>query len=186
LNATKSSQDIAAHFVVSLYDQSKMVASGIFQKVLTNVQKFNETASGKSLFLIGLSFSVYSLTFSFYFHHRCCLCNKGYAGNKCKLKLLGLISLSKAKDLIKVLTSSSIKKLSGLDDVNTEKGCENFIQLRKLSEKLISPTREDDMKKSVDAMELFHQLNFDKHLKWHSKFAWACLSCGFYDNGKTT
>jgi hypothetical protein len=120
--------------------------------------------------LIGLSFSVYSLTFSFYFfHHRRCFCNKeGHAGNKCKFTLPGSILLSKAKDLIKVLTGNDIKKLSGLDDVKTEKGRENFIQLRKLIEKLVSPDKEDAMKKRVDAVELFHKSDFDKHLERHS------------------
>jgi hypothetical protein len=146
----------------------------------------NETASGKSLFLIGLSFSVYSLTFSFFFHHRRCVCNKDHAGSKCKFTLPGSISLSKAKDLIKVLTGNDIKKLSGLDDVKTEKGRENFIQLRKLIEKLVSPDREDAMKKRVDAVELFHKSDFDKHLERHSEYACACLSCGFFDKGKTT
>jgi hypothetical protein len=108
-------------------------------------------------------FSVYSLTF--YFHRRRCSCKKDHAGSKCKFTLPGSISLSKAKDLIKVLTGNDIKKLSGLDDVKTEKGRENFIQLRKLIEKLVSPDREDAMKKRVDAVELFHKTGFNKHLK---------------------
>jgi hypothetical protein len=41
------------------------------------------------------------------------------------------------------------------------------------------------MKKRVDAMELFHKSDFDKHLERHSEYTCACLSCGFWDKGKT-
>jgi hypothetical protein len=57
--------------------------------------------------------------------------------------------------------------------------------LRKLIEMLVSPDREDAMKKQVDAVELFPKSDFDKHLERHSEYACACLSCGFFDKGKT-
>jgi hypothetical protein len=68
-----------------------------------------------------------------------CLCEKGQKG-KCKFTTLGSMSMTKASKLVKLLTGTNIKKLSGLDDNKVEQGRENFFKnIRTYIDKLFGP-----------------------------------------------
>jgi hypothetical protein len=92
--------------------------------------------------------------------------------------------MTKASELIKILSGDDIKKLSGLDDIKVEQGRENFISLRRIIDSLFTVEEAHCMKKRVDDTENFYKTDFEKHLEATSEYSCACLTCGFFDTGK--
>jgi hypothetical protein len=118
--------------------------------------------------------------------YRRCLHVSGHGGN-CMFTPKGSISMTKASELIKLLTGEDVKKLSGLDDVKVEQGRENFAAMREYIDQLFGvddPEEAMALQKRVTAVEDFHRTDFDMHLSPQSEYSCSCLTCGFFDNGK--
>ena len=89
---------IAAEFVLSLCDESEQIVAGVVEEGTVRCQKLERD------------------TF------RRCLCHGNHDG-RCKFVAPGSMSaMTKAAELVKLFTGNDIKKLSGLDDIKTEKG----------------------------------------------------------------
>jgi hypothetical protein len=114
---------------------------------------------------------------------RRCLSEAAHAGN-CKFTPPGSVSMTKASELIKILSGDDIKKLSGLDDIKVEQGREHFLNLRRIIDSLFTVEEAHCMKKRVDNVENFYKTDFKKHLEATSEHSCACLTCGFFDTGK--
>jgi hypothetical protein len=114
--------------------------------------------------------------------YRRCLCKRDHSGH-CKFTAPGSISMTTATELIKSLTGNDIKKLSGLDDVKTERGRDNFVRMRRLVGQVCSLNEAPALKKEVDDVELFHKTDFDNHLSREAEYSCSCLTCGFWDKG---
>jgi hypothetical protein len=151
--------EIAAQFLCELFNEAEAVANGTLV-IPENRCKRSERDS-----------------------RRQCLCEAGH-DRACKFTAPGSMSMTRAKDFVKLLTGPDIKKLSGLDDIKVEKGRENFQSIRKYIDVLYAPDEAHAMKKRVDAVENFHKTDFDKHLSREAEYACACLTCGFHDRGK--
>ena len=117
--------------------------------------------------------------------YRRCLCKRDHTRN-CKFTPPGSISMTTATELIKSLTGNDIKKLSGLDDVKTERGRENFVRMRRLAGQLCSLEEAPALKKEVDDTELYHKTDFDHHLSRQAEHSCSCLTCGFWNKGTAT
>jgi hypothetical protein len=163
IERTQRVSQIAAQFVVSLCDEAKAVADG--DLVLPDDDERCKRLERDS--------------------YRRCLCDKGH-DTKCKFTPKGSLSMTKASELVKLLSGADIKKLSGLDDIKVEQGRENFISLRKTIDSLFSGEEAHELKKQVNGVENFHKTDFDKHLERQSEYSCACLTCGFHDPGKST
>jgi hypothetical protein len=83
----------------------------------------------------------------------------------------GSISMMTATKLIKSLTGNDIKKLSGLDDVKTDRGRELFFDMRRLAGQLCS---------------LEETLARKRHLSRQVEHSCSCLICGFWSKGTGT
>ena len=97
-----------------------------------------------------------------------------------------LLSPSTIEKLVKELTSGSITSRAGLDNIDVEKGTDNFNQMRELVSTLAPFVRDDLAKDSIlekiDACETYHKVNFERHLEQNNnKHICMCLHCGFYD-----
>jgi hypothetical protein len=150
---------IAAQFVVELCDEASAIANGDLV-----VPEFRCKCTERD-------------------SSRRCLNDAEHGGN-CKFTPPGSVSMTKASELIKVLSGDDIKKLSGLDDIKVEQGRENFISLRRIVDSLFTVEEAHAMKKRVDDVENFYKTDFEKHLESTSEYSCACLTCGFFDTGK--
>ncbi len=115
---------------------------------------------------------------------RRCLCERGHEG-KCKFTPPRSMSMTKATELVKLLTGADIKKLSGLDDIKVEQGRENFKNIRTYIDELFGPEESHALKKRVDDVENFHKTDFEHHLERQSEYSCACMTCGFHDKGES-
>jgi hypothetical protein len=117
--------------------------------------------------------------------YRRCLHVSGHKGN-CKFTPKGSLSMTKASELIMLLTGEDVKKLSGLDDVKVEQGRENFAAMREYVDKQFGvddPEEAMALKKRVTTVEDFHRTDVDMHLSPQSEYSCSCLTCGFFDRG---
>jgi hypothetical protein len=89
--------------------------------------------------------------------YRQCLHVSGHGGN-CKFTPKGSLSMTKASELIKLLTGENVKKLSGLDDLKVEQGQENFAAMREYVDKLFGvedPEEAMALKKESPLLKIF-------------------------------
>jgi hypothetical protein len=114
---------------------------------------------------------------------RRCLKEKGHKG-KFKFTPPGSMSMTKASELVQLLTGADIKKLSGLDDIKVEQGRENFKNIRTYIDELFGPEESHALKKRVDDVENFHKSDFEHHLECQSEYSCACITCGFHHKGE--
>ena len=70
------------------------------------------------------------------------------------------------------LTSGEIKSRAGLDNIDVTKGHENFANMRIMVENFIGIIGGNDaaqtgteLKKEIDEAEVFHKVNFTRHLE---------------------
>ena len=95
-----------------------------------------------------------------------------------------MLSPSTICKLVKELTSGRIMSRAGLDNIDVEKGMENFSTMRQITETLAPFARDDstkeDLQERIDTCDTFHKVHFDRHLQqdenWH---VCMCLHCGF-------
>lgn len=97
-----------------------------------------------------------------------------------------LLSPSTIEKLVKELTSGRITSRAGLDNIDVEKGTDNFIEMRQIVNTLAPFSRDDSEKEkilnNIDACEVFHKVNFERHLKQsQNRHVCMCLRCGFYN-----
>ena len=83
----------------------------------------------------------------------------------------GSLSASSIARLLKQITSGQIKSLAGLDDTDTKCGRENFNKMRAMIDTLVGVVRfdrdgykKDDSISKIDKIEMFHKVNFARHL----------------------
>ena len=87
---------------------------------------------------------------------------------------------------MKELTSGRIMSRAGLDNIDVEKGMENFSSMRQIIETLAPFARDDLVKESIllkiNICEIFHKVHFERHLlQDENRHVCMCLHCGFYD-----
>ena len=97
-----------------------------------------------------------------------------------------LLSPSTIEKLVKELTSGSITSRAGLDNIDVEKGTDNFNQMREIINTLAPFARDDSAKerilKKIDTCETYHKVDFERHLQQNdNKHICMCMHCGFYD-----
>lgn len=97
-----------------------------------------------------------------------------------------MLSPSTICKLVKELTSGRIMSRAGLDNIDVEKGMENFSTMRQITETLAPFARDDstkeDLLERIDTCETFHKVHFERHLQQdENRHVCMCLHCGFYD-----
>ena len=97
-----------------------------------------------------------------------------------------MLSPSTIEKLVKELTSGRIMSRAGLDNIDVEKGMENFSNMRQLVETLAPFARDDLLKENIlekiNICEIFHKVHFERHLlQDENRHICMCLNCGFYD-----
>ena len=93
--------------------------------------------------------------------------------------------MTKASKLVKLLTGTDIKKLSGLDDIKVEQGRENFKNIWTYIDELFGPEESYALKKRIDDVENFHKTDFEHHLERLLDYSCACMTRGFHDKGES-
>ena len=120
-----------------------------------------------------------------------CLLNTGHEGRH-QYTPKGLLSPSTITKILLGLTSGEIRSRAGLDNTDVLKGRNNFEKMRSLNQILNSftanPTAKvDSLNSRIDAMETFHKVGFEEHLRSEKLasgkiHACMCLHCGFYED----
>jgi hypothetical protein len=91
--------------------------------------------------------------------------------------------MTTAQKVDSTLLGGELKSLSGLDDIKVVQGCDNFIHILSLINKLAEPEESATIKK-VDDVELFYKTDFPNHLEREGEHTCCCLTCGFFDKRK--
>ena len=97
-----------------------------------------------------------------------------------------MLSPSTIEKLVKDLTSGRIMSRAGLDNIDVEKGMENFSSMRQVVETLAPFARDNFIKErileKINICETFHKVHFERHLlQDKNRHICMCLHCGFYD-----
>jgi hypothetical protein len=160
IESNERASKLAAKLVVSLLDESEILTNGDLPESHLRCQTLERDS------------------------FRRCLSERNHPGKKCRFTPKDGCSMTKATQLIKMLTGGELKQLTGLDDIKVERGRDNFIRIRKLIDQLVDhPNERIDLTKQIDDAELFHKTDFQNHLERVGEFACSCLTCGFYNDG---
>ena len=114
-------------------------------------------------------------------------CQRCYGHQKThKFLKPGMISRSYFIKMLHQLTDGQIKNLAGLDNTDTLKGYENFIQMEEIANKLcdlgsISTDKRKELSTKINWSKAYHKSDFTDHLGTDSNHICACIQCGFHD-----
>ena len=97
-----------------------------------------------------------------------------------------MISRSYFIKMLHQLTDGQIKNLPGLDNTDTLKGYENFLQMEEITNKLcdlgsISTNKRKELSTKINWSKAYHKSDFTDHLGTDSNHICACIQCGFHD-----
>ena len=118
-----------------------------------------------------------------------CILNEGHSGNH-KYTPDHLLSPSTITKILLELTSGEITSLAGLDNIDVQKGHDNFENMRTLVDTLTNIIGGDNatetckkLQTDIDEVQNFHKVNFTRHLGQGTSQC-ACLHCGFFHSEK--
>ena len=127
-----------------------------------------------------------------------CLKEQGHQGQHKYTPSSETLSFTSCDLILKKITSGTMKSLAGLDDIDTNKGTENFRRMRSMADILSSIARVNVTERGRDRIsllhqeindtELYHKVEFSRHLdlklEGKCKNMCACVRCGFSLDGQ--
>ena len=116
--------------------------------------------------------------------HRRCTKAEGHRGS-CKFTPNGSMSAETIRSLVSSMTMGDVKSLSGLDDIATVQGYENFRRFKDIIGELgrladVSGSEKAAAEDERARTELFHKVHFRRHLQRTGTTLCSCLACNFH------